>query len=404
MDELQRIEARLASLQEQYDTQASSFQQRNSYHEMAREKLEADLASSQKTLETARQELLAERAALVAASLDFALKLASHEETQRMLEVTERRSDVLEGVMQRMQHLEHQQVVVGEGAGERVKVLEAEMEELGAVNRGLSERAQSVGRLKERYASGELMDDEKDFVEWLIKLSNELHEQEDVAKDNELRRRENMITKMEGKIRELESALARILKQKEKDSGVPSKSMIDLNAWMTSSPAGPDPGSETHIVTAPTPADTIMAPIPTSAEMIHKRVPIALAPAQAPTPKRKSARTNSKKAQQQPTPSFRDLDSFSSLGESDSEDDIPLSEMSGAATSVPTSVLGKRERAVSPVKTMAKVETKSTGNVNANGRRLRGTRPAPELLRQEQAPVGPKKAVDTNSKAKKKRK
>jgi len=344
--------------------------------------LKAELTATQTTLEATRQDLHTERAALVAASLDFAVKLACHEEAKRLLE-----EEVLVSVTRRVARLEDQQARETEREGveekqRQVELLEKEVNMLRE-EKALEEKTKEKRGLRARYDAGALMDEEKDFVEWLLNLSSELHEQEDVVKDNELRRRENMNAKMQGKIRELESALARMLKEKQKDAGVPSKSTIDLNAWMTSSPIGPEPESLASVV-APGPADVVMAAAismtaPTFPEMksTHASSPSALPSfpqprASAPVPEAIPVRANSKKVQpplQPPASTFRALDSFSSLDEDDSEDDIPLSEMSATFhASASASVLGKRERAMSPAKIIAKMQPKKTGN--ANGRRL----------------------------------
>lgn len=97
-------------------------------------------------------------------------------------------------------------------------------------------------------------------------MSQAMHEQEIVAKDNELRRvnfvfppalfvtqvtstdilffrvsqRDNMVTTLQKKIESLESTLAKCLRQKGKESGMQSKPMVDLNLWMSSSPIEPN--------------------------------------------------------------------------------------------------------------------------------------------------------------------
>ncbi|GLB45557.1 hypothetical protein LshimejAT787_2400150 [Lyophyllum shimeji] len=339
MDETREMAICFAKLQEQFDARAAVLEEKEQCCQELQKvnsDLKAELAASQTTLEAARQDLLTERAALVAASLDYALKLAGHEEAKA-------------GGFGRQ--TERKQVEDG-----RVEALEKQLEALKAENCALQEKAREQEGLRARYELGTLMDDEKDFVEWLIKLSSELHEQEDVIKDNELRRRENMIVKLQGKVRELESALARLLKEKQKEAGVPSHSMVDLNAWMTSSPTGP--GID--------PAVTIVAP------GYDYLSPLCLPESRCfgSSPNAKTARVVSKKTEAT-EPTFGALNSFSSLDESDSDEDIPLSELSATMhTSASASVLGKRERAASPPKIVAKTGPKKTGAANAKGRRL----------------------------------
>jgi len=45
-----------------------------------------------------------------------------------------------------------------------------------------------------------------------------------------------MITSLQNKIGTLESTLARLLKEKGKEAGSETKSMINLDSWMSSSP------------------------------------------------------------------------------------------------------------------------------------------------------------------------
>jgi len=66
-------------------------------------------------------------------------------------------------------------------------------------------------------------------------------EQQLVAKGNDIRRRDNTIKSLEARIKSLQSQLAKQLDFKARanaHAGVPHRTLIDLNGWMSSSPSG----------------------------------------------------------------------------------------------------------------------------------------------------------------------
>lgn len=82
-------------------------------------------------------------------------------------------------------------------------------------------------------------DEEKDFVNSIIQMTHSIHEQEAVARGNELRRRENMINTLQARVRELESTLAKLLKEKGKEDGrSTANSVVGPDFWLSSSPHG----------------------------------------------------------------------------------------------------------------------------------------------------------------------
>ncbi|KAK0460007.1 uncharacterized protein EV420DRAFT_246203 [Desarmillaria tabescens] len=82
--------------------------------------------------------------------------------------------------------------------------------------------------MPKRYEAGKLSDVEKSFVQSVIQMYRATCEQDIVNKENDLRSRDNMIVSLQSKIASLESNLAKCLKE----SG--TKSMMDLNVWMSS--------------------------------------------------------------------------------------------------------------------------------------------------------------------------
>ncbi|KAF9268408.1 hypothetical protein L218DRAFT_614630 [Marasmius fiardii PR-910] len=96
--------------------------------------------------------------------------------------------------------------------------------------------------MQERYQTGELTNSEKELVSLVMKTTQTMHEQEIVEKENELRRKDNMVGAMQAKIDALESTLAKCLKNQDHDQTGQSKSMVDLNIWMSSSPLSTSSG------------------------------------------------------------------------------------------------------------------------------------------------------------------
>ncbi|KAI1795189.1 hypothetical protein LXA43DRAFT_882234 [Ganoderma leucocontextum] len=87
-----------------------------------------------------------------------------------------------------------------------------------------------------RYRVGDLNEEEKAFINTLIKTSQAIHEQELVANRNELRRRDNALKEMRSKVHLLETTLAKHLSEKMEPTPEPvaDHSMIDPAAWMSS--------------------------------------------------------------------------------------------------------------------------------------------------------------------------
>ena len=99
-------------------------------------------------------------------------------------------------------------------------------------------------------------DIEKNFVAYIMKQTRDIHEQDVVAKDNELRRasffylliwvaishnlwqRETMIQSLQAKIVDMEMTVARMIKEKEnlRQVGPLAKSVVSLNRWLPASP------------------------------------------------------------------------------------------------------------------------------------------------------------------------
>ncbi|OCH92949.1 hypothetical protein OBBRIDRAFT_395408 [Obba rivulosa] len=142
----------------------------------------------------------------------------------------------------------------------------------------LSQRAKTIDV---RYGAGDLADVEKAFIQSLLQTSQAMHEQELIAKGNELRRRDNTIKELRAKVQLVESTLAKHVRTQvhgqpppsghsphtgpqqskiQPDAGVGHQSLIDPTYWMSSnhssSPmttalAVPEVGSPSKEVAAP---------------------------------------------------------------------------------------------------------------------------------------------------------
>ncbi|KAI9063290.1 hypothetical protein FKP32DRAFT_744668 [Trametes sanguinea] len=105
--------------------------------------------------------------------------------------------------------------------------------------------------IESRYRTGDLNEEEKLFINSLLRTSQTIHERELVANRNELRRRDNIMKEMRAKVHLLESTLAKQLnapKIKPVPPVVGNPSLIDPSAWMSSgqssSPVRPLDGDE----------------------------------------------------------------------------------------------------------------------------------------------------------------
>ncbi|KAF7339234.1 hypothetical protein MVEN_02001200 [Mycena venus] len=269
-------------------------------------------ASIQATLHQVTEEVATQRAGLLGASADYENKLTKQEEMYTKLARAEERRAIaaeretaeakqqVEDLLRRIQsgraELEDlkrkaQEAASSEsmGAEGEVDILRARLEDLQGENSRLQDRAKS---LNQRYKDGDLSDSERSFVRFLIRMAQSTHEQDTVAKDTELLRRENMISSLQTKIDTL-----------EKEAAAQSRTA----AASTSNPIQPS-------------------------------LPIVLVPDTPPVRKRtnaqKPAGRKSSLTAHRPEKTFAAIDN--SL--TDSEDDMPISKMLGKRSRTPTSL------------------------------------------------------------------
>ncbi|TFK65671.1 hypothetical protein BDN72DRAFT_962359 [Pluteus cervinus] len=356
-----RLEVQYAILEERLDAQAATLRLTKEHNGDLQERIVQTEASHAKQLESATaslktgiallqeqkttldvslrklQETLSEqRLALQTAGLELEKRLSAEQEAGKTLFQAEvRRSAMMEKVIEEnksasanqqihIQELERESAALKQEIlqrDDRLKSIDILTQDRDSLRQRLSESEGETATLrdrartlKERYKTGQLSPEEKELVYALIEDTQGAHERNLLEKDNELRRRDKVISNLNARIKTLESTVARQIKER---GTLPLKSMVDVNLWVGSSPR--DLGGESALGdSGATPSTSKLA-----AEAVKN--------AMSSTPGKHTARSTPKG----PT--------FAKLAQSDSEDDLPLSELSHLSTS-----LGKRPRAPSP--------------------------------------------------------
>ncbi|KAJ7451799.1 hypothetical protein B0H11DRAFT_309581 [Mycena galericulata] len=377
-EEIRQVNTRSSVLQERFDSQAltlklakeqsGDLQERllmsESAHaaklESATGKLNVEIAvlreqkaGLQATLTRVTEEAATQQAGFLGASVDYENKLSKQEEmhaklvqaeTQRTVVAEREAADakrVADGLVLQVEsgraELEDVKKKAREAASRdslgmegEVVVLRARLEELEGDNSRLQHRARNLDK---RYKDGDLNDSEKSFVNSLMQMSQSIHEQDIVAKENELRRRDNMITSLQTRIDTLESTLARLLKERGKDADPNSKSMVDLSLWMSSSPRSAQKQAEAEAVA-----------VASSSTRIQPQSPTVFVPDTPPPPIKKNAKPT-KTAPAPPQTGHRAHQTLAAIDAdddplTDSDDDVPI-----------TATLGKRSRTPTSAKT-----------------------------------------------------
>ncbi|KAH9951625.1 hypothetical protein B0H21DRAFT_684427 [Amylocystis lapponica] len=216
-------------------------------------------------------------------------------------------------------------------------------------------REQSLQRVKTidvRYRTGDLVDEEKVFINTLIHTSQAIHEKELVAKGNELRRRDNTIKELRSKVHLLESTLAKHLQAQAKSKtpmGIENQSMIDPASWMSTDRSSSPVISGPHAPDRDAPASILLAPMPlnqvtlasTARTSVASRVPLAsLAVPKTPPPVPMTAGPDPVPATSKPM--------FSRLATDASDDIIDFEDESAIRGLSPAMLLGKRDKMGSP--------------------------------------------------------
>ncbi|KJA19566.1 hypothetical protein HYPSUDRAFT_78717, partial [Hypholoma sublateritium FD-334 SS-4] len=169
-----------------------------------------------------------------AAENTLAMTRIQAEETKRTLEKAQARIVTLSGELKRLQDAvqaaETSFVVEREGHSKELKDM---ITELQAKNSLLAADAEAILL---RYRDGRLTNSEREFVGYLMSEAQSIHEEDAVRKANELRRREHTIQTLNSKVTELQMVVARVLKEKGGQSGAANNSLVSIKAWLSSSP------------------------------------------------------------------------------------------------------------------------------------------------------------------------
>ncbi|KAF8662708.1 hypothetical protein AX16_001150 [Volvariella volvacea WC 439] len=232
---------KLESVVSQYKTEIAILQEQKS--------------TLQVSLRDLKEEAVSNRSALADAKVDFEKKLAMvQEENARMIavesaradntavELTEARRnaanlqselekarDTLDGLNAQITTLETD---LREAMDSRATLftLEKRVQELHEQNNVLQERART---LKLRHKQGDLTPEEKEFAQMLMKMSFSAHERDVIEKDNELRRKENLILALQNRIKGLETTLAKQLVANEPERNTNAMSIVNTTMWMS---------------------------------------------------------------------------------------------------------------------------------------------------------------------------
>lgn len=264
---------------------------------------------------------------------------------------------------------------------DKLKTAESQILNLKDANQSLVARGRS---LQERYENGDLSDQEKQFVQFIVSTTQSIHESELIDKLNEIRRRDTVNNSLQEKIRTLESMVARMLRERGTEVRPELKSLVNLSLWMSSSPQEGLNSVDVQIPTVDSLHLNTLAAVPISPREdtpFISRTDVEM--------KTMDLRNNCKESGQ-----TKRVPTFAKLSEEDSgDDDIPLSELTRLS---PTPVQATNKRGRPPSPTLA--------NVGRPARRSRGSGSNSVTRQAAQIPKVSKKAKVPNAKQPKQKK
>ncbi|CDO71265.1 hypothetical protein BN946_scf184908.g22 [Trametes cinnabarina] len=252
-----RYQTRVAEITGKYQQDLAVLQERNLALQRVIDLLETALKREETALQVLREEHSAHLQELDAAHAARA-KEQDKNAQQLISELTDSRNRIKSSedfVQQReaeLRDLRNQLAVAQLPSPEteaELRDLRAQLTALEAADMRNTLRAKTI---ESRYRTGDLNEEEKTFINSLIRTSQAIHERELVASRNELRRRDNLLKEMRAKVHMLESTLARHLNAPTTKPALPMAgnhpSLIDPSAWMSSgqssSPPRPLDGDE----------------------------------------------------------------------------------------------------------------------------------------------------------------
>ncbi|EDQ99981.1 uncharacterized protein LACBIDRAFT_314990 [Laccaria bicolor S238N-H82] len=301
----------------------------------------------------------------------------------------------------------------GEAAATResgqMKIMKARAEELEA---RMGEMTKHAETLLGRYHDANLTDPEKDLVNQVILQKQTSYEQDVVAKDNELRRREHLATDLHGRIHSLEAALAQMLKEKAKSAGPDAKTLLNFRVWLPSSPI-----DESLQALADNAIEQTIEPVPDAAQRsspdpAHLSLPAPSHKQQEETikPPTPISKPQPRATKQKKRKSFKTLEDADSDYEYDNRDN-DLSDLSDLEPLSPAGrCMRKRGRSVSPPATVTVEEpVRTKRRLRATGLQNPAVVPAPappspqEEVSVSTSPAVQKKAPDGPAKTRQKK-
>ncbi|KAI5124928.1 hypothetical protein M0805_007355 [Coniferiporia weirii] len=186
----------------------------------------------------------------------------------------------------RIQSLQQEKSELGEKLADLKLPSEAHLQELLVLRDRIKElqnseelKTQRARSIVLRYECGDLSIEEKRLIDTIHRASQASHEQQLIAKANEIRQRDNAMRALEKRKSELEAQLARILNTQARTKADPdimnrSRALIDPNGWVSSQSSGspfgngsvkaPDKDKPTTIIDVETAANspaTIRSPV-----------------------------------------------------------------------------------------------------------------------------------------------
>ncbi|KAJ2914304.1 hypothetical protein MD484_g6104, partial [Candolleomyces efflorescens] len=206
--------------------------------------------------------------------------------------------------------------------------LQAMIEKLTIERDELKEHAD---RILGRYHQGSLSNVEKDFVQHILHISESTHEQNLLEKDQEIRSRENALAGLQQRVKGLEKTLAKVLDDPSRSGD--ARPIVNLKTLMTSSP------KEEAMFSKATGIHTI------DGSGKSEAISLPTMPAESGT-------------------SFKQLAQMNS----DSDDDIPLSELSSISSESGTNKKRVRLDSPPPPPAPPSAHSKRRGKTAANKR------------------------------------
>lgn len=294
----------LKALQKQFDDQSialGSLQERLHSAEMCTSEVTSELKSEivrlreqkgslESRLDTALRESHAKTETLMALRTEAARKegvveTLLHEEKQRADEARRQILEMETQVQSLHQELDQKNRRVQDMEScfakheEEVARLTSRVAELVAMEQALSTRATTI---TQRYTRNDLNDDEKTLVTTLMQKARALHDREIVEKNNEIKRRDNLIKQCEARILQLEQNLARRIHEPRVHPTAETVTAIHVRTQADGSPLTDldmqsAPGLDDQLILpnispigGTRPSDTLVHPVVSSSKQLPK--------------------------------------------------------------------------------------------------------------------------------------